>query len=312
VHFAVTMLERGPVLLLGQFFIPPAEAYGGGLFGHPLLVFAVLFTLALIVAFGPLLVERRTARFWAAGLLVSLIPASSTFPHNRQLLFASFGAMGLVAELWDMFLGLRGKELPLHLRAAGAVGAVLLLGRLVISPVATPISVCSIMLTRPLHRAIKSVGDEIGGRDSVFLSAPEYFAVKLVMLSRSVEEQPTARRFRPLSFGPEPVTVERVSDRALRLSYEGGILTTPFMELYRNRHLPMKVGDRVAITGLDIDVAHVTPDGRPDVANFTFDRSLDDPSFIFYYWTDQGFSQLSVPAIGASRALPPAILHYGL
>lgn len=314
VHFALAMLERGPVLLLGQFFIPPAEAasLGGGAYVKALLVFAGLFSVALVVAFAPLLAKSRTARFWALGLLVSLVPASSTWPHNRQLLFTSFGAMGLVAELWDMFVNLRGQKLSLPVRASGAVGAVLLLGRLVISPVATPIAVCSIMLTTPLHHAITTVGDEIGGRDAVFVTAPDYFAVKLVQLSRRVEEQPIARRWRALSFGPEPVTVEATSDRSLRLHYEGGILTHPFMELYRDRNIPMPAGSRVELTGLSIVVAHTTPDGRPDVADFTFDKPLTDPSFVFYSWTDHGFTRFTPPAKGESTTLPPALMRYGL
>ena len=313
-HFLVAMMERGPVLLLGQFFIPPAEAasLGGGAYVKPLLVFAAFFSVALLVAFAPLLARSRTARFWALGLLVSLVPASSTWPHNRQLLFTSFGAMGLVAELWDMFVNLRGQKLPLNVRAAGAIGAVLLLGRLVISPVATPIAVCSIMLTTPLHHAITSVGDAIGGRDAVFVTAPDYFAVKLVQLSRRVEEQPIARRFRALSFGPEPVTVERTSDRSLRLHYEGGILTHQFMELYRARDIPMPAGTRVELAGLSIEVAHTTADGRPDVADFTFDRALEDPSFRFYYWTDGGFAAFVPPRSGASEKLPAAVMRYGL
>ncbi|HVW29650.1 MAG TPA: hypothetical protein VHC69_30010 [Polyangiaceae bacterium] len=314
VHFILAMLERGPVLLLGQFFIPPAEAasLGGGAYVKPLLVFAGLFSVALVVAFAPLLAKSRTARFWALGLLVSLVPASSTWPHNRQLLFTSFGAMGLVAELWDMFVNLRGQKMPLPLRASGAVGAVLLLGRLVISPVATPIAVCSIALTTPLHHAITTVGDEIGGRDAVFVTAPDYFAVKLVQLSRRVEEQPIARRWRALSFGPEAVTVEATSARSLRLHYEGGILTHPFMELYRARNIPMPAGSRVDLAGLSIVVAHTTPDGRPDVADFTFDKPLTDPSFVFYSWTDHGFARFTPPAPGESTTLPPALMRYGL
>jgi hypothetical protein len=314
IHFAVAMAERAPVLLLGQFFIPPAEAYsiGGGLFGTGMLAFAVLFTIAPVVAFAPLIGRSRTARFWATGLLFSLIPASSTWPHDRQLLFTSVGAMGLVAELWDLFLALRGQVLPPLLRASGAVGAVLLFGRLVISPIATPISVCSVMLTRPLHRAITSVGPEIAGRDAVFVTAPDYFAVKLVQLARRIEERPVAKHFRALSFGPEPVVVERSTDRSLRLRIEGGILSTPFMELYRDRRLRMSPGDAVELSGLSIRVAHTTDDGRPDVADFTFDRALDDPSFRFYYWTDEGFAKLTLPPVGGKKALPPAILRYGL
>jgi hypothetical protein len=313
-NFVVAMMERGPVLLLAQFFIPPAEAasLGGGAFLKPLVVFAVFFSVALVVAFAPLVVRSATARFWALGMLVSLVPASSTWPHDRQLLFTSFGAMGLVAELWDMHVNLRGRTQSLAMRASGVVGAVLLLGRLVISPVATPIAVSSIMLTTPLHRAITTVGDEIGGRDAVFVSAPDYFAVKLVQLSRRVEEQPIARRWRALSFGPEPVTVEATSDRSLRLHYEGGILTHPFMELYRDRKIPMPAGTRVDLAGLSIVVAHTTPDGRPDVADFTFDKPLADPSFVFYSWTDQGFARFTPPAVGEVKRLPPALMRYGL
>jgi hypothetical protein len=314
VHFLVAMLERGPVLLLGQFFIPPAEAYslGGGLFGPVMRWFAVAFSILLVVVFVPLISRSRTARFWALGLLVSLVPASSTWPHNRQLLFTSFGAMGLVAELWALFLKIRGQALPLPLRVSGAGGGILLLGRLVISPLATPISACSVMLTSPLHRGITSVGSEIAGRDAVFVTAPDYFAVKLVQLARRVEEQPVARRFRALAFGPEPVTVERSGARSLRLHYEGGILTTPFMELYRDHRLPMLPGYHVELAGLSIEVAHATPDGRADVADFTFDKPLDDPSFCFYYWTEEGFARFVVPAVGERKELPAAIMRYGL
>ena len=211
-----------------------------------------------------------------------------------------------------MFLKLRGQAVPLHLRASGAIGAVLLLGRLVISPIATPISVSSVMLTSPLHRAITSVGPEIGGRDAVFVTAPDYFAVKLVQLARRVEEQPVAKRFRALSFGAEPVTLERSGARSLRLHYEGGILTTPFMELYRDRRLPMLPGYRVELTGLSIEVVHATPDGRADIADFTFDKALEDPSLCFYYWTDEGFSRFVPPGVGGTKKLPGAVSRYGL
>jgi hypothetical protein len=136
VHFVVAMLERGPVLLLGQFFIPPAEAYslGGGLFGPGMLGFAIVFSIALVLAFVPLLVRSRTARFWAMGMLISLVP-SSTWPHNRQLLFTSFRSDGSWWRSYGrMFVKLRGQAPSVASQSIGAIGAVLLLGRLVISP----------------------------------------------------------------------------------------------------------------------------------------------------------------------------------
>ncbi len=220
--------------------------------------------------------------------------------------------MGLVAELWGMFLTLRGSRLSRGLRFSGGMGAVLLVGRLCLSPFATPLSVCSIMLTAPLHRATTTVGPESDGRDAIFVTAPDYFAVKLVQLARRIDEQPLPRRFRALSFGPQRVVMRRTGDRTLGLDYEGGILSTPFMELYRDRRLRMAPGDRVTLEGLSIEVRRVTADGRVDQAEFTFDRPLEEPSLRFYYWTDGGFAPLSPPPVGEERVLPGAAMRWGL
>jgi hypothetical protein len=313
-RFLPALLERGPLLLLGQFLAPPAELYQivSPTVAHALLVGAVLFAILLSAAFVPLLRRDSIARFWAAGLLFSIIPASATYSHNRQLLMTSFGAMGLIAQIWNLYaITLRDLALTTLGKLSKTVGALVFATHLVLSPLAMLFTVCGIALSAPLHRSISDVGPEIEGRDAVFVTAPDYFSVKLIQLSRRIERQPLPRRWRALSFGPEPVVVHRIDAQTLRLDYVGGILGTPFLELYRDRKLSMAPGDHVLLEGLTIEVRDVTADGRATSATFAFDTPLESPSFLFYYWENGHFKVFSPPPVGSSRTLPGATIPWG-
>jgi hypothetical protein len=278
-----------------------------------ILVTAVLFTLALACALLPLLRRNRVACFWALGALGSLVPAASTYPHNRQLLLTSFGAMALVAQLWQLHtIDLRDQASTVLLRFSRGLSGLVLFGHLFVSPLALPLSTCTVAMTKPLGRAPESIGDEIADRDAVFVTAPDYFAVKLVQLERRIGHRPLARRWRALGFGPEHIRAYRRDARTLELDYAEGILSTPFMELYRDRRLPMTVGERIELEGLTIEVLTLTADRRAKRVRFTFDQQLESPTFRFYYWAGGRFEPFVPPAIGASRDLPPALLDFGL
>lgn len=306
-------LVRGPVLLQGLFFAPPAEFYAIASSGYAIaiLMSALLVVIALVAAFGPVLSRDRKARFWTVGLLLSLIPASSTVPSNRQLLFASIGAMALLAQTWHLHaIQLRSVKTSGALTWSAALGSIFLFVHLIVSPIVLPITTCGTAVFGQLQQAPNSVGDEISGRDAVFVTAPDYLAVKLVQLERRVNRQPLPRRWRALSFGTQPVTVMRKDDRTLDLTYHGGILQDPFMELYRDRRIPMAIGDRVRLKGLIIEVIAVTKDLRAERARFSFDTPLEAPSFRFYAWLDGRFQLFTPPAIGRGISLPAAKVHY--
>ncbi|HEX7480121.1 MAG TPA: hypothetical protein VF331_20145 [Polyangiales bacterium] len=312
-HFFLELLQRGPVLLQGLFSIPPAELHPVlGPSGALLLLLAAWLTVAaLVVALVPLLVRDRLARAWTAGMLFALIPASSTYPHNRQLLFASIGGMALIAQLWQLHaLQLRGTQMSRALQWSGKISAFGLLVHLLLSPLGLPVSSCGIAVSTPLSRAPDTIGDEIAGSDAIFMTAPDYFAVKLVQLSRRVQKQSLPRHWRALSFGEQAVTVRRTDERTLELDYDGGILQTPFTELYRDRRLPMRVGERIELEGLSIEVLQLTSDGRPSSARFRFTQPLDAPSFRFYAWIDGRFVPFTPPPVGQRRVLPPATVRW--
>ena len=313
--FLSVFLERTPVLILGQFLFPPAEAYvvATPVQAAIILSVAALMVVVLVCTLWPLLRHNRMARFWAFGALLSLVPAASTYPHNRQLLFTSFGAMALIALLFQFhLLDLKNQAHTFLLKLSREFGGGLMFAHLVISPLAMPISSVQVLLAKALHQAPHSIGDEVEGRDVVFVTAPDYFAVKLVQLDRRIEQKPLPRRVRALAFGYEPVTVHRTDERTLELDYAGGILSLPFLELYRDRDIPMQVGQRIELQGLVIEVLSTTKDGRVDKARFAFDTPLEAPSFKFYYWREGGFQPFVPPPIGQKRIMPIPSLALGL
>jgi len=315
IAFLGAFLERAPVLILGQFLFPPAEAsvVATPLWAAIILAVAAVMVVVLILTLVPLLKNDRMARFWAAGALFSLIPAASTYPHNRQLLFTSFGAMALIALLFNLhILQLGNRAATWILKVSREFGGGLMFTHLVLSPLALPIATVGVLLANALQHAPASIGDEVAGRDLIFVTAPDYFAVKLVQLDRRIGQKPLPRRIRALAFGYETVTVHRTDGKTLELDYAGGILSLPFLELYRDRHIPMHVGERVELQGLSIEVLEVMPDGRCSKARFVFDTPLDAPSFKFVYWRDGGFQPWTPPPVGASEVMPVASLALGL
>lgn len=310
--YGLALLERAPVLVLGQFLAPPAELYSiwPARWAHLQLAAAWVFCALFSAALWPLLQRSRNARFWLLGALVSIVPAASTYPHNRQLLFTSFGAMALLAELWQLHvLELRGRAKGPWLRLSHGVGGVVFFAHSIVSPLVMPITTNGIAITAPLLQAPASVSDAIAGRDAVFVTAPDYFAVKLVQLFRRLGHRPLPRRIRALSFGPLHVRVHRTADNVLELEYAEGILSTPFMELYRDRDLPMRRGQLIMLEGLRVEVLELTRDGRARKVRFTFDVALEDRQLKFYRWSQGRFVPYKPPARGASQALPPAKLE---
>jgi hypothetical protein len=262
-RFAPIFLERLPFLILGQFALPPAELYAAYPPWLKMVVWAlgVGFLTLLCVALAPLLRQNRTARFWAAGFMISLVPASLAPPHNRQLLFSSVGAMALVAQLWQLQYSHResGATPPLPF-VSRAVTRAIVLFHLLFSPLALPFTTCSIALAAPMHLAADALGTDIKGRDVVFVTAADFFAVRLAQLRKRIEGQPLPRRWRTLSAGPEQVTVHRTDPRTLVLDYREGMLKGPLTTLFRDNRTRMAIGERISLQGLDITVRAITDD----------------------------------------------------
>lgn len=317
VRFTLALLERAPSLLLGQWFIPPAETFTlvDQTSATLLVVFAWAFTIALAIALWPLLRRDNVARFWAGGMVLSIVPMCSGEPNNRMLFVASIGAAGLLSCWWDAYAGTIAEQARRTLGAYSVRFAqFMVVCHLLISPWLMPANAVAMVFYNSLERSFDDVGEEAVGREAVFVTSPDYFAVRLMKMTKAVDKQPSPARFRGLAYGPEQVTVERPADQTLVLTYAGGAMHEPAvtkqaLDLYRTIKKPMQAGQKVQLDGLDIEVLEVTEDGRPLRVRFQFAQPLGSDRYRFYHWVDNQFRPLELPAVSETKVLPRATLE---
>lgn len=324
--FTAAVVERAPILLLGQWAGPPPEFY---LMFAPSAqrvhwLAALAFILVLGVAFVPLLRRDRFARFWALGMLLALLPVCATVPFDRLLLLAGVGALGLLARYLLWVWQAR--------RAVGwfpAIVAVALAGlHLVVSPLAVPLRAWSTArLGGLIESSVATPADDPALRDQhvVLVNGPGamvgsfYFQVL-----RLLHGQSTPAHTRILASGIDDVTVTRVDERTLLVRPATGFAPPPgtvapgaehpwfnlgYMlqnldRLVRDDRHPFVVGQRIELTGLGIEVTAVTADGRAAEARFRFAVPLEDPSLRWMQWGERNFVPFTPPAVGTTVTLP--------
>lgn len=288
--FLHAVLERAPVLLLGTYSLPPAEAYVFAPKGlQPvMLALAVALLVAVVLWSRRLLRQDPVARFWAAGFAGALVPACSTHPHNRLLFFAGLGAFGLLSQMWHAHL-----ERPAWLPGVGlgaslsrAFTAALAGFHLIVSPLLLPLMACSVAYTAAVGRGLDELvqGPPLAGKTLVFLHASDYYQTKLVHSAFALAHVPGPLRAYGLSYGAGPVLAERTGAHTLELTWPNGLWDQEIDGLYRDPRDRMAVGDTVSLTDLTVRVLEVTPDGRPRRARFDFAMDLDAPALHWVRW----------------------------
>ena len=103
--------------------------------------------------------------------------------------------------------------------------------------------------------------------------------------------------------GRQPIEAYRIDDRRLELYASRGWFATPFDRIGR----PFRIGTRLELTRLAVEVRGVDGAGAPTRARFTFDQP--DPGLAFWYWEGKELKRWTLPAIGA-RALIPAAASF--
>jgi hypothetical protein len=314
--FLKNLAARVNALLGGQLTgLPPEVAFAlNARWQTVLAVGFVIFNLLCATVFLPILRRDRVTRFWAAVMLLALVPAATVYPLSKNLGFVAVGAFGVIASFLARFATAEERAaMPGPLRAMSWCVAVWLV--LAHIPGALGGRAALALASPSIPAAWEYWCDlegppEIGGRDVVALNDPTLIMVPFDRLYRGKPLPKTVKILVPVTTGFE---VNRPDASTL-------ILTTKVVDLFDCPDLgpihaayalkayndflfgwrTWKTGDRVTRKGFVAEVLELSPRGAPRAVAFHFDRPLESEEMVwlFFDWHRQTTAPFVLPQIG--------------
>ena len=299
------------VLLLGVFAMPNATLWGAlpPMWGGLYLAFSVVFLCVAGWVLWPLLRTKAGARFWGLSALLSTVPVCATYPMDRLMSYPSMGALALVA----LYLGSYqeraswiGSSVLRRWTASGLV-SIWVFAHLIVSPVllagGTQLLTVAQRISTETYRALPR---ELPATDRlVAINIPADLVGSFFSISRSSRAEPVVPHWLYLYAGSESVSVERVDATTLVVRPDRGFITRPAAQIYRHYAThPMRVGHRVSLEGLEIEIVEATEDGCPLGARFSFAVPLEDDTMHWVQWRDGGYVPFSLPGVGETVTVP--------
>lgn len=307
-RFATALIERFPIFLFGQWaMLSDLALIVPKLLGSPFWWISVGYVSLLGVLLYPLLRNDRTARYFATGMLLAVIPSCATIPMDRLLTFVGLGAFGLLVQFWHMvFARIGTPSRPLLWRAiAIPIALLLILFHVVLAPLVLTARVIAPVGPRRLIDPcyVRMPFDEIiQEQDLIVVNSPVPMLVGYTVLNNEYDGKPIPKSIRTLAPGVMPLTVKRTDARTLEIEPETGYLT--FLDqLFRSERRPLKVGEQVKLARMTATVLKVTEDGRPKNTSFHFETPLEDSSHRWICFQGGEFVPWKLPAIGETVVL---------
>jgi hypothetical protein len=307
--YGLALVERLPVLLLGQFALPPADAWIlVSERGQTLLTLAGIVTLmVLLVLTWSILKRSRVARFFGLGTILATVPLCAAYPFDRLLIFVGIGAMGIVALFVSHLTEDKGASRPRRVVAYGLAGIWFFI-HLILAPLLLPLRalypsdldtfMAKVDATLPKDEALR-------GQTLVVVNTPDFSLSFYLLIRRAALREPLPGSVRFLAVTAGEITVEREDERTLNLRFKEGLFARPMERLFRARRRPFEVGDTYPLTGFVARIAEITEDGRPTSVQFRFAVPLEDDSLRWVGWERLGFEPFELPRVGESVTLPP-------
>jgi hypothetical protein len=308
-RFVTAMIDRYPIFLFGQ--------WGGlselwqvleGSFGWPYWPIAVTYVSFLGLLFWPVVRKDRIAKFFAAGMLLAVIPLCATMPMDRMLIFVGVGAFGLLVRFWYAVFATEGPRPELFLwRFVGVpVALLLILLHAVMAPVllaaraAAPWgpkgAVDRMYVNIPFDETIEE-------QDLVVVNSPITVFLMHSLLRYEHDRMPTPRALRVLAPAMDTVTAKRTDDRTLE------VRSSAYLDvadgLLRNEQNRLQTGQTVTIARMTATVLSVTADQRPERVSFRFETPLEDSSLRWLCWQNGEYLPWTPPAVGDEVTLEP-------
>lgn len=314
--FLGMLMERIPLLLYGQWLFPDISLYGFLSRSMAFIALIVIYILlaGILIVFIPLLKRDAVSRFWALGMVLSLLPFAATSPADRLLIIPGLGAMGLLAQLLAAW-----KEKPVWLPAIGlrcrlthgfVVVVIIIHG--IIAPLTLPLHSLSVaMATRKiLEEPVMALSKGVNLQDKTLVLINPPIPMLMTYLPFICEKLGLAvpRQSRVLATGlTSELDIRRADVRTLEIELEEGFIGQEMDRLFRGMETPMRIGQQVDLGDMRAEVLSLTSQQRPLRVRFTFDKDLEDPSMVFYVWKGGQCEPFTLPGPGQSVRVEPLI-----
>lgn len=312
--FLSVVVGRLPILFTGQWttlpvgivtIVPQSVSY-------TIWVGSVVFMTMMGIVLIPLIRTDASARFWASGFALAIIPMCASLPNERLLIFTGLGCFGLLAQFLNGIYA-RADWLPNSLMGKVSVKVlftVFVLIHLVISPLTLSFSTLDMarFSDRQVKRPAFALPTDSGftRQNLVLINPPIVLMAGYIRWMRLAEGLPLPARTWILSSASSGMSVHRKDDRTLEIEPYDGFISMKLDELYRGSSFPMKVGQQMKLTGMTVIVLSLAEDGRPRRVSFGFSVPLEDSSLNFLEWHSNQYIRFTPPKIGETAYLAAA------
>jgi hypothetical protein len=301
--FVASAARRLVFLVSAQLTIPGSEVYVLlPKFWRPLyLIFYLAWFVWAAVVFAPIVRRDRIARFWCAGMMMAAVPSAATFPHDRLMLIAGIGGMGLISSLLLSFFD-RSVSLPRR-KLTGAFVAWMILSHLILSPLSFPLRIGLLRNMASLaDRATRSIpdSDDFENKTVIIANGPDMFLSSFIPIWRHSFGLTIPKRVETAVNTLSPVILFRDSDRSLTFTVKDGQFDTWTHALVRRKEDRMTAGYTVHRLGITFEVLTTNEDGEPITLRMSLDRPFTDPSWMWVVWDDNRYRPFIPPDIGKS------------
>lgn len=254
--------------------------------------------------------ERRHLRWLFLGSLGALVPVVGSFPSTRLTIAAFLGLAPIMACVI--------REVMRRLRVAPRLEL-----RRFASYYVIVLAVFHLQIYAPLQANVQGQVNWFATTSQWVLAAeldPQRLAEQRVFLLSGGEFTttfffayiwgyyglPVPHRYMPLTASPGAHFVERSAPNELFVQSLGvPYLASGHENMFQSPRRVWHEGEVVALDGVRVTTERVQ-NGFPGALRFTFDRSLDDPSYVFLVARPYGLVRFAPPAPGERQLLPRA------